>query len=505
MRVLLDTNILIHREGRVVVRGDIGPLFHWLDQLKYEKCVHPASLDEIRKHADPETVSTLLAKLSSYTPLKTLSRDTPAVAGLRQRDGSENDERDTSLLAEVASERVDLLLTEDRGIHRKATLLGIADRVDTIDTFLERVTAEHPELVDYEVLSVRTEYFGNVDVADPFFDSFREEYPGFDKWFQSKADEVAYLCTAEESRVIAFLYVKPEGRDEDYSDIMPIFHPARRLKIGTFKVRLNGYKLGERFLKIAFDNALSHAVDEVYVTLFRKTDEQERLVRLLEEWGFALHGRKTTAAGTEEVYVRDFRPRVDLEDPRRTYPFVSRRARKFIVPIRPEYHTELLPDSILTTESPANYVENRPNRNAISKIYISRSIERGLGRGDVIVFYRTKSGGAGHHTSVATTLGVVQDVVTGIRDRATFVRLCRKRSVFSDDELAKQWDWDPIHHPFVVNFLYLQSFPTPRPNLRKLKEEGILSDAPRGFQRLADPAFERLMEVARADDRVVVG
>ena len=34
MRVLLDTNILIHREARTVVRDDIGSLFRWMDDLK---------------------------------------------------------------------------------------------------------------------------------------------------------------------------------------------------------------------------------------------------------------------------------------------------------------------------------------------------------------------------------------------------------------------------------------------------------------------------------------
>jgi len=43
MRVLLDTNILIHREAATVVRRDIGRLFFWLDKLKCEKCIHLAS------------------------------------------------------------------------------------------------------------------------------------------------------------------------------------------------------------------------------------------------------------------------------------------------------------------------------------------------------------------------------------------------------------------------------------------------------------------------------
>jgi hypothetical protein len=64
VQVLLDTNILIHREARVVIRDDIGTLFRWLDKLKHDKCVHPVSLEEIRKHADPAVVRTFETKLS---------------------------------------------------------------------------------------------------------------------------------------------------------------------------------------------------------------------------------------------------------------------------------------------------------------------------------------------------------------------------------------------------------------------------------------------------------
>ncbi|MCH5689826.1 hypothetical protein LWM68_39730 [Niabella sp. W65] len=53
-----------------------------------------------------------------------------------------------------------------------------------------------------------------------------------------------------------------------------------------------GYKLGERFLKIIFDNAIANMVDEIYVTIFDKRDEQIRLIALLEEWGFKYWGRK---------------------------------------------------------------------------------------------------------------------------------------------------------------------------------------------------------------------
>jgi predicted nucleic acid-binding protein len=504
MRVLLDTHILIHREARTVVRDDIGSLFHWLDELKFTKCVHPGSLDEIEKHADPEVVRTLNVKLGSYRVLKTLAPDTDEIAGLRVDDKTDNDALDTSLLAELLAGRVDALITEDRGVHRKAKRLGLSSTVFTIDSFLEKVTAENPSLANYKVLAVKKAYFGNINLGDPFFDSFRDEYPGFNSWFNRKADETAYVCTAEDDSIIAFLYVKREGKGEDYCDIGPQFARASRLKIGTFKVISNGFKLGERFLKIAFDNAHRYEAEEIYVTAFRKASEQDRLIQLLEDWGFLYHGTKTSQVGTEQVFVRDFRPRFDAADPRRNYPYLSRKTRKFVVPIYPAYHTELLPDSILNTESPDYFVENKPNRNAISKVYVSRSHERGLRSGDIIVFYRTGSGTApAHYTSVATTLGVVQDIVTNIPSKAAFIDACRKRSVFSDQELGKHWDYNPHNRPFIVNFLYVHSFPI-RPNLKQLKDAHVIGSAPRGFEILTAAAFNKLLEMTNADKRLIV-
>ena len=124
--------------------------------------------------------------------------------------------------------------------------------------------------------------------------------------------------------MVAFLYLKVEGPDENYSDIDPRFSPKRRLKIGTFKVDLNGYGFGERFLKVVFDNALRQKVDETYVTIFRRTIDQQRLIGLLQDFGFREYGKKINSYGDELVYVRDMTPRFDGQDPKLTFPYVSK-------------------------------------------------------------------------------------------------------------------------------------------------------------------------------------
>jgi hypothetical protein len=333
-----------------------------------------------------------------------------------QLDKSQNDVNDTLIVNELCSGRVDALITEDKKLLNKASLLGVSDRVYTIDAFLEKVTAENPELADYKVLSVRKEYFGNLDLADEFFASFKEDYSGYEKWFNRKADETVYVCLSE-GKPIALLYLKIEGESEDYTDIDPPLPRKKRLKTGSFKVALNGFRLGERFLKIVFDNALRLKVDEVYVTIFNKRIEQQRLINLFEEYGFRLHGYKVGPGGKELVYVRSFTRVANRQHPKVTYPFFSTAGRIFIVPIYPEYHTELFPDSILRTESPTDFVENEPHRNAISKVYISRSIERNLEPGDVIVFYRT----GGYYKSVVTTVGVAEGVIDNIPNEEHFI------------------------------------------------------------------------------------
>ena len=503
MRVLLDTNILIHREATTVVRDDIGVLFKWLDNLQYRKFVHPLSVDEIRTHSDPAVVRTFEIKIQSYELLRTCAEDTASIAALRNADQTDNDSVDTSLLAEVAANRVDSLITEDRNIHRKAVSIGLDDSVYTIDGFLEKVNAENPSLAEYRVLSVKKGPFGTIDVRDPFFDSFRADYPRFNAWFDGKSNEDAYYTCTDDGRVLAFLYLKREKENENYSDISPPFEPARRLKIGTFKVAENGHRLGERFLKIVFDNALKSREQAIYVTLYRRSADHDRLVKLLADWGFVEHGTKASSSGSELVMVRDFTPHTDSDDPRRTFPYVSKSARKFIVPIWPEYHSDLLPDSVLNTEDPENYVDSKSHRNALSKVYISRSFERSMSPGDIIVFYRTKSGGPAHYTSVATTIGVVQNVVTDILDERSFLAACRKRSVFSDNKLLEYWNYQPHGRPFIVNFLHVQSFPK-RPNLQRLRELDIIKEAPRGFEILSDDAFERLVSAAEIDEHLIV-
>ncbi|AMP97877.1 hypothetical protein AY601_0938 [Pedobacter cryoconitis] len=502
MKALLDTNIIIHRESGRASNQDIGILFKWLDKAKYQKCIHPETIKEINKNPNKATVDSFNIKMDSYELLLTTAPMSAEVEMISNKyDSNQNDEVDSILLNEVFNYRVDLLISEDKKIHKKALELKISEKVYTINSFLEKIYAENPELIEYKVLSVEQRLFGELDLSDPFFDTLREDYFGFDRWFNKKANERAYVTfNKENNKILSFLYIKKEDENELYTDFNPTFAPKKRLKVGTFKVVSNGVRLGERFLKIIFDNALAQKVEEIYVTIFNKRSEQLRLISLLEEWGFKFFGIK--GQDGELIYTRDFTPRFDLQDLKGTYPYLGLKNNIFLLPIYPEYHTELMPDSILHTESKSNFIDNEPHRNSIGKVYISRSWEKNIRIGDILVFYRT----GGYYKSVVTTIAVVDNVFFKFDDENDFIKKCRKRSVFTDEKLREYWNYSKNNRPFLVNFLYVYSLPN-RINLKRLIELEVIKDlesAPRGFQKITKEKFYKILKDTKSDESIIV-
>lgn len=500
MIALLDTNIVIHREASKVINQDVGILFRWLDRAKYIKCIHPATIEEIKKNTNKVIVQTFLTKMDSYEQIKIPSPFVTDVKNVSDEvDITDNDRNDTLLLNEVYCGRVDILISEDKKIHYKASKLGISNKVFKIDTFLEKIFSEHPDLIDYKVLNVRKKHFGHINLTDVFFDSLKEDYPGFEKWFLRKADETAYITINKDNgHILSFLYLKIEDVNEPYTDISPTFPPKRRLKVGTFKVINNGFRLGERFMKIIFDNALSHKVDEIYVTIFNHREDQRRLIDLMEQWGFVHWGMKNG----EKVMVRDFTPKFDISQLKENYPYINRNSDAYIVPIYESYHTELLPDSILKTESSLEFVEDFPHRNGISKVYVSRAMKPHPKTGDLLIFYRT----GGYYKSVVSTIGLVQEVIHDINDEDEFVRNCRKGSVFPEKDLKAMWNYNRYIRPFIVRFLYIYSFPH-RINMKQLIELKVLNgvdDAPRGFKYITKDQFNLILRDTKSDESFII-
>jgi hypothetical protein len=191
---------------------------------------------------------------------------------------------------------------------------------------------------------------------------------------------------------------------------------------------------------------------------------------------------------------------IDIVNPKLTFPFFSRITDKYIIKIEPQYHTELFPDSINTKEDKSKYTENEPHRNRIGKVYISHSQDRHLKSGDLVLIYRMGETSPKKYSSTITTICIVESVVNNIKSFDTFYEACNRRTVIKKDDLKNKW-WDrfPTNRPFVINFLYAHSLPTPKPTLDDLNKLGIIPDImnmPRGFIKITDDQFDTLINFA---------
>lgn len=505
MKALLDTNIVIHRENTKATSYSIGKLFYWLDKLHYEKLIHPYTVSELRKYHNPQMQDLYDAKLSAYSLMNCVAPQSSEfkalLAGLPL---TTNDEIDNQLLNEVFCGRVDILITEDRRMRIKAERLGISERVFSINSFITKASNENPALIDYKALSVKKDYFGNVDLHSSFFETFREAYDGFDEWFVRKSNEEAYLCRDDEGDLLGFLYLKTEFEDENYADIIPPFDPKKRLKVGTFKVEASGFRLGERFIKIIFDNAIERKVDEIYVTLFTDKPELLALKDLFERWGFYLHGEKKNSKGNEIVLVKRMNCYCEDRSVQYNFPNLRYEHKKLFLPIEPQYHTRLLPDSVLKNE--VDLIGEEPQRYALQKVYISFSFARNMLPGDFILLYRkgTTPGRKGYE-SVITTLGVIQEAHYDFSSKEEFFKCCENRSVFSKDELETFWR-EKRRNLLVVKFIVVGSL-NKKVTLQYLWNNGIISfpNGSRPFDLLTDDQFDSIVRQAETEFYVTRG
>jgi predicted nucleic acid-binding protein len=498
MRVLLDTNIIIYRENKKMTNYSIGHLFRWLDKLKYNKLIHPLSKKEISQYKYADPAEAMILKLDAYEEMKTQAPMAKEVADLAVTfDKDENDRIDTALLNEVFHGRVDILITEDKKLRKKADMLGIGHKVLSINTFISSATNENPELIEYKALAVQKKIVGSIDVNNEFFDSLRNAYSGFDNWFAQKCNDNAYICEDDTGHILGFLYLKTETQDENYFDISPRFFPKKRLKVGTFKVDATGFRLGERLIKIILDNAIERNVDEAYVTLYENRPELETLYTLLSRWGFEQYGSKVTTG--ESVLVKQMKFYDENLSTKQNYPNLLYDKQKFILPIYPQYHTSLLPDSILHNENEDDFVAKTPYRYALQKVYISWSRERDINSGDIVLFYRTGIEGNKKYTSVLTTVCVVDEIRSGFTSKEDFMKQCQNRSVFRTEELEDFWR-NHRSDLMVLKFILIKSL-IKRPILKFLWDNDIVRapNGPRPFTRITDDQFEVIMKEAQTD------
>ncbi len=341
--------------------------------------------------------------------------------------------------------------------------------------------------------------FADVNLFDPFFNSLKADYAEFEQWFHKKAENMAYLSKNEQGAIDGFLYLKVE--DEGHSDIEPPLEAKHRLKVGTFKIEAHGTKLGDRFVKKLFDQAMGEQVHEVYVTIFEK---HAGLLKLLTRYGFRKWGSKTTKNGTEWVLVRE----MTWEDGslHGNYPLVKvSSGGQYLLALYPQWHTRLLPDSKLINEGP-DVVADISHTNSIQKIYLAgRSGAQSLKHGDALVIYRTSDDqGPAFYRSVATSICVVDKVemISEYGSEESFLSYCLPFSVFTEVELRNLYKTK--QYPVVITFTYNVSFPKRVTRKVLIEEVGIDPKARWTCIQITESQFRKIANKGQVDARFIV-
>lgn len=487
MKLLIDTNVIIGLEDAGEIKQRFADLVRKCGENSIAIFVHEASKEDISRDKDAARRTSTLSKIAKFQLLKGIA--TPNDAVLEARYGSikkANDLVDVKLLHAASISAVDLLVTEDDGLHRRAKTIGLAERVFTVADALGWI--EQTFEPDHVFLpSVQPVKAYSLDFSDPLFDEIRSDYGGFDKWAEKCRNEHRDCWIIKNDERLAGIIIR---KDETYSEAQTKHPGPKILKLCTFKVpeAYRGLKLGEQLLKQALWHAQRNNYDLVYLTAYAK---QESLIRLLEEYGFSPTGTTNTGEIVFEKPIGHGSVEVTegesvLSAARRSYPrFVDAPdVRKFVIPIRSHYHGKLFPEFLQVSQEPGA-ATGRPG-NTIRKVYLCRAPSDQLRPGDLIIFYMTKSNSAGSQS--LTSMGVVEDVrLSGDLEK---VRVwTAKRSVFSDAELqALVAGTDPLK---VIDFLLIGHL-GPAVPLELLKHEGILRSWPQSITQLSETAYQKL-------------
>lgn len=498
MRVLLDTNIFIYRENDHVISSDLQQLLSVLNKLKTELLIHPLSLEEIRGDQDTRRQAVMLSKIGAYPLLEMppVPEEDPKFFNIVEQNDDAHDLIDNHILYAVYKDAVDFLVTEDRDIHKKAVKLGIDNRVLLI---AEALTVFRGHLQKDSIIippALERKLIYNLDLSDPFFDSLKEEYSEFDDWFKKIKREGRHCLVnyKEDGSIGALLVYKL--KDEPI-DTIPKIPRKKRIKLSTFKVAQFGYKIGELFIKLSIDIAISNGVSGVYLTHFVQPDD--RLVELITEYGF--HHVGTNSRG-EAIYIKEWFPEPTeakglspFDITKLYYPsyYDGAAVKKFIVPIRPQYHSRLFTNyknrQIELAESAGYFIVEG---NTIRKAYICNSRIKRIAQGDLILFYVSER-------RQLISVGVVEAVFGGLQNYKDIIKLVGKRTVYSVNEIRSI-----ARKPSLV-ILFWQYWHLQQPlSYLRLKGMGVLKGPPLSIMQISEKDYSLIKEAGDMDERFTI-
>lgn len=467
-KLLIDTNILIGLEDNVQIDGAFSSLQQKCQSNSVQIFVHEASRTDIERDKDNPRKAIILSKIAKFPELKGIPiPDTATLESTYGRISKPNDYVDVVLLHtlhEVGA--IDFLVTQDRGIHKRAAQLGIANRVFSVEDALVWLRDKY-ERVSVPLPFIEEKQCHQINQQDDIFASLQSDYNGFDDWFKNSCVKNHRHCwTINFDNEIAGIAIR---KDESFAELLTVVPSAKEsfqqapqkiLKICTFKIKekYRGEKFGEQLLKQILWWAHKNSYDVVYLTIYPK---HKNLVDLLFQYGFESIGR----AGGELYLAKSFAAGVlktaPQSDPlafhRQYYPvFVSdENIRKFLIPIHADYYATLFPENVNIRQaglfdSAGGAHGSRIPGNTIRKVYVCHAQINTIRLGDIMLFFHLKDSNS-LDSQCLITVGVVDGFdVTDKNDE--LLRLTAKRSVFSQEKL-ESFTENNTKKVKVINFL----------------------------------------------------
>ena len=185
MNILLDTNIIIPLEDTSkLLKTSFAELRRLSAEQHHCLYIHPIQVQDINRDKNNERRSIVLSRLNQYSQIENppiLSSQDCKELSLTQ--SNENDKVDNNLLFALYRGAVNVLVTNDKGIHKKALILGIQDRVYRLEQFLLLLHRYVDTTHSLSYTGVKELYLYEINKRQPFFNSLRQSYSGFDTWF----------------------------------------------------------------------------------------------------------------------------------------------------------------------------------------------------------------------------------------------------------------------------------------------------------------------------------
>lgn len=485
MRILIDTNIVIPLEDSTKVLGEsLSNLVRLASENGHQLLAHPSSYDDIGRDPDLRRREISLSRLRKYSTLQDPPKpNTTELSRLGLLERDDNDRVDNEILYALYRDAANILVTEDRELHKKALLVGIADRVHYIQqatSFLEQLHAR----VGVVLPSIEEVPLHQIDLKNSFFDSLRSDYQ-FDKWYQEKAREgrTAWVYRDPDGNPGAIAIFKEERDPIVTNDNRAL--PGRTLKLCTFKVaeQVRGRKLGELLLKAAFRYATNNRLEHIYISM--RPGKQDFLEDLCADFGFTLFGEYKD----DHVFMKEHplhppeAALAPLEYHRLFYPHIlsNRGVGKYVVPIRPEFHKVLFPE----IQSQPSLFGPSSAGHAIKQAYLCHARIRGIKPGGILFFYRSQD------IKAITSIGVVESVHE-YQDHDKILQLVSKRTVYSYDDIVKMAE----KKTKVILFRLATHLQDVIP-YNWLSEQGVVNGQIQTIRKISDEAFRKVVDECR--------